>query len=138
MNKEHVYISQIKEMPIASKIRLIGRYLWAIVGFLVVSLFFFGVPFLIWGLNGLTPIGMAIGVLLFSIPLRLFFGGTFKQPFLEIKKEIELAKLEFSAGEWIYTVNRIIVENKGKSAAKNCKGWIIDGNNKKKGLLDSS
>lgn len=102
-----------------------------IVGFLVVSLFFFGVPFLIWGLNGLTPVGMAIGGLLFSIPLRLF-GETFNQPVLEIKKEFELAKLEISAGEWIYTVNRIIVENKGRSAAKNCKGWIIDGNNKKR------
>ena len=77
-------------------------------GFLVVSLFFFGVPFLIWGLNGLTPVGIAIGGLLFSIPLRLFW-ETFNQFVLEIKKEFELAKREISAGEWIYTVNRIIL-----------------------------
>jgi len=117
-------------MSIASKIRLIRRYLWAIVGFLVVSLFFFGVPFLIWGLKGLTPIGMAIGGLLFSIPLRLFW-ETFKQPVLEIKKEIEIEEIPVGE-EWTFNANRIIVENKGRSAAKNCKGWIIDGNNKKR------
>lgn len=115
---------------------MIQRYLFAVIGALVIAFFFFVLPS--WCLPAAqTPIFIAIGGLLFSIPIG-YFWRIFKQPVLKIHEEIEQrgitveqTKFDFGGREkeeqkqWNYKANRIIIENVGRSAAKNCKGWIL-------------
>lgn len=82
---------------------------------LIVSVYRFG---------GLNPIIAAVGGLLFSIPIR-FFWQSYMSPVLKIKKEVELRTFHPGDIRWEYVANRIIVENSGRSAAKNCKGYIV-------------
>ena len=81
---------------------------------LVVSICYFG---------ELKPVIAAVGGLLFSIPIR-FFWQSYMGPVLIIKG---VEHREFNPGDirWKYIANRIIVENGGRSAAKNCKGYIV-------------
>lgn len=78
----------------------------------------------------LKPVIAAVGGLLFSVPIR-FFWESYKSPILKIKGEPEIRDFFLKAEPdnvlqlWIYKANRIIVENTGRSAAKNCKGYII-------------
>ena len=71
----------------------------------------------------LDPTVYAVGGLLFSIPIRLFW-QVYMSPVLKIKG---VEPVEFNPGDkgWTYKANRIIVENNGRSAAKNCKGYIV-------------
>lgn len=104
------------------KIKSLIRYSWAVIGFILVSIFFFIIPLM---LDRLHPILMAIGGLLFS-PFVRYTWHIFMQPVLEIKRETELMILLLGdRKQWAYEVNRIMVENVGRSAAKNCKGWIV-------------
>jgi len=98
------------------------RYQWAIMGFILISLIFFVIPF--WIYQQLLPIFMAVGGLLFTIPIR-YGWGIFKRPILKIRREVELRTFEVDPLKWTYEANRIIVENVGRSKAKNCKGWIV-------------
>lgn len=81
---------------------------------LVVSICYFG---------ELKPVIAAVGGLLFSIPIR-FFWQSYMAPVLRIKG---VERKKFNPGDirWEYRANRIIVENGGRSAAKNCKGYIV-------------
>lgn len=74
-------------------------------------------------LGKLDPTIYAVGGLLFSIPIRLFW-QSYMSPVLKIKG---VEQVNFNPGDkgWTYKANRIIVENSGRSAAKNCKGYIV-------------
>lgn len=74
-------------------------------------------------LGKLNPVIAAVGGLLFSIPVR-FFWQSYMMPILKIKG---VETIDFNPGDirWKYKANRIIVENSGRSVAKNCKGYII-------------
>lgn len=76
----------------------------------------------VYVLKELNPVIAAIGGLLFAIPIQ-FFWRSYMKPVLNIK---EVERVSFYPGDthWIYIANRIIVENSGRSAAKNCKGYI--------------
>lgn len=79
----------------------------------------------------LNPVIAAIGGLLFSIPVR-FFWQVYTGPVFTIKGvERRICHLGKNR-EWEYVANRIIVENKGRSAAKNCKGYIVVGEGKER------
>jgi hypothetical protein len=79
-------------------------------------------------LTGFAPMFLALGGLLFSIPIN-YAWNVYKQPVLRIKRQVELRKFDVELTKdhlnWIYEAKRIIVENVGRSAAKNCKGWIV-------------
>lgn len=82
-------------------------------------------------LKELNPVIAAIGGLLFTIPLR-FFWLSYMMPVLKIKG---VETVWFNPGDhpdWRYLANRIIVENSGRSAAKNCKGYIDTGKRKER------
>lgn len=69
----------------------------------------------------LNPVIAAVGGLLFSVPIRLFW-QSYMMPVLKIKGvEYRIFRLK----DWEYIANRIIIENNGRSAAKNCKGYIV-------------
>ena len=74
---------------------------------------------------GNDPTIYAVGGLLFSIPLRLFW-QSYMSPVLKIKIGDQANIYPGNDKGWKYRVNRIIVENSGRSAAKNCKGYIVD------------
>jgi len=82
---------------------------------LVTSYFYFG---------ELNPVIAAVGGLLFSIPVR-FFWLSFTSPILKINERVERRIFHLGGCKWEYVANRIIVENTGKSAARNCKGYIV-------------
>lgn len=73
-------------------------------------------------LGKLDPTIYAVGGLLFSIPIR-FFWRSYMSPILKIKG-VEQVNINPGDKGWTYRANRIIVENSGRSAAKNCKGYI--------------
>lgn len=116
---------------------MIVKYSGSIIAALIITFFFFVMPSW-WMPVAQIPLFTAIGGLLFSIPIG-YFWLIFKQPVLKIHQEIEQRGITVEAtkygliriGEeeeqkrWIYQANRIIVENVGRSAAKNCKGWIL-------------
>lgn len=81
-------------------------------------------------LGEFNPIIAAVGALLFSIPIR-FFWSSYMSPILIVKNDIEV--VNFTIGEnWKLKVNRIIIQNRGKSSARNCKGYIVINKNKKR------
>lgn len=106
------------------------RYIWsillvvAIIGGLVIS-------FLLLG--ELNPIIAAIGGLLFSVPIQ-FFWLAYTSPILTIKgAESVIFDIEDDIQRrWRYAAYRIIIQNEGRSAAKNCKGYIIVGERKER------
>jgi hypothetical protein len=112
---------------------MILKYSFAIIGSLFITFFFFVIPSW-WMPVAQIPIFTAIGGLLFSIPIG-YFWLIFKQPVLKIHEEIEQREITVVDRKsmelmnmtipYIYQANRIIVENVGRSAAKNCKGWIL-------------
>lgn len=82
----------------------------------------------------LDPLIAAIGGLLFSIPIR-FFWESHMTPILRIKEEPEIRRFHLGeeiTGRWGYDSNRILVENTGRRAAKNCKGYIVIKNSKER------
>ena len=92
---------------------------------IVVALFFS-----IYIFGEFHPVIAAVGGLLFSIPIRLFW-QSYMSPILKIKENPEIRT--FPEGEgWSYETNRIIVENSGNSAAKNCKGYIVYNDNQER------
>ena len=72
----------------------------------------------------LNPVIAAIGGLLFSIPVR-FFWLSCMSPILKIKEQEERRIFHLGEQKWEYVANRVIVENTGRSAARNCKGYIV-------------
>jgi hypothetical protein len=82
---------------------------------LVASYFYFG---------ELNPVIAAVGGLLFSIPIR-FFWLSYTSPILKIKERVERRIFHLGERKWEYTVNRIIVQNTGRSAARSCKGYVV-------------
>ncbi len=72
----------------------------------------------------LNPVIAAVGGLLFSIPIR-FFWLSFTGPILKINERVERRIFHLGERKWEYVANRVIVENTGKSAARNCKGYIV-------------
>jgi len=106
--------------------RKYGGYIWSILSATIIILAL-RVSVCIYG--ELKPVIAAVGGLLFSIPIR-FFWESYMSPILKIKGEPELRG--FSKKAWKYKANRIIVENKGRSAAKNCKGYIVFKNSKER------
>ncbi len=106
------------------------RYIWsillvvAIIGGLVIS-------FLLLG--ELNPTIAAIGGLLFSVPIR-FFWLAYTSPVLAIKgaEPVIFDMEDDTPRKWRYAAYRIIIQNEGRSAAKNCKGYIIMGERKER------
>jgi hypothetical protein len=79
----------------------------------------------------LNPVIAVIGGLLLSIPIR-FFWQVYTSPVLAIRGvELRICHLGKNR-EWEYVANNIIVENRGRSAAKNCKGNIVVGDGKER------
>lgn len=78
-----------------------------------------------WFLGKSDPIIYAVFGLLFSIPIRLFW-QSYMSPVLKIKIGDQANIYPGDDKGWKYKVNRIIVENSGRSAAKNCKGYVIN------------
>ena len=71
----------------------------------------------------LHPVIAAVGGLLFTIPIRLGWQSYLK-PVLEFKG-VEPISFTPKNTNLQYIAQRIIVENSGRSAAKNCKGYVI-------------
>lgn len=91
-------------------------------GLIIIALWYVSVRLF----GGLTPIIAAVGGLLFSIPIGLFW-QTYTRPVLEITA---IEPRSFNPGDdrtWEYMANRIIVANIGRSAAKNCKAYLAVG-----------
>jgi hypothetical protein len=104
----------------------------------VITCLFFLYPLL--KIGEFEPVMAAIGGLLFTIPIRLFW-QSYMKPVLRIKKEpetitygsvyevpikyLENKKLKNKNIGYSYLVNRIIVENNGRSAAEICKAYTI-------------
>lgn len=111
------------------------KYSKSLISALIIALFFFILPNLISSWKPFAPVFMSLGGLLFTIPIR-FWWQVLNQPILVIKDKPEPntpEPTEFHLGpenEWEYAAHRILVENKGKSAAKNCKAWRVEGDAK--------
>lgn len=112
--------------------RPINKYLLTLIIALIIVFFFFVLPYFYLPIE-LNSIFIAIGGLLFSIPIG-YFWHVFTQPILQISKQVKIVggvsvissyECRESKESWIYNANRIIIENIGRSSAKNCKGWII-------------
>jgi hypothetical protein len=105
--------------------RCFRRYRYSIIsgGIIVVTLY---ASYFILG--ELNPVIAAVGGLLFSIPIKLFW-HSYVKPVLKIKGEPEIRDISLPSitgtGKYAYRANRIIVKNIGRSAAKNCKGYIV-------------
>jgi len=114
--------------------RKYGGYIWSILSAIIIILALM-VSVCIYG--ELKPVIAAVGGLLFTIPIR-FFWESYMSPILNIKGEPGFGDLHidlYSIGrkeQLDYKTNRIIVENKGRSAAKNCKGYIVFKNSKER------
>lgn len=108
-------------MPECSWVKSLSKYKLLIISAmllfasLVASVYLFG---------ELKPVIAAIVGLLFAIPIR-FFWLSYTSPVLVIKEKPERRIIHLGDQKWEYMANRIIVENKGRSAAKNCKGYIV-------------
>ncbi|MEK9133763.1 MAG: hypothetical protein AAB333_02790 [Pseudomonadota bacterium] len=113
----------------------IKKYISSIISAIIIISVFFIAPILIFYVKCLPyeihtifkelyPAITAIGGLLFVIPIRLFW-LSYMKPVLELKNEIESRSFHPIGGSLEYVCNRIIVENTGRSAAKNCKGYIV-------------
>lgn len=113
---------------------MVKSYIWSIllavtiIGGIVTSFLLLGV---------LNPVIAAIGGLLFSVPIR-FFWLAYTSPIITIKGT-ESTIINFGDMNstpqtiiWEYEVYRIIIQNKGRSAAKNCKGYIVIGEGKER------
>lgn len=98
-----------------------NKYKLSIISAILVIILFI-VSILIFG--ELRPEIAAIGGLLFTIPIR-FFWHTYMSPVLKVKENPECMSFHLDDCGWEYVANRIIVENSGRSAAKNCKGYIV-------------
>lgn len=71
------------------------------------------------------PTITAIGGFLFSLPIKMVWHD-YTKPVLEIMKTIEQRSIQLeNFGNKQYAAHRIIVRNIGKTAAKNCKGYVI-------------
>ncbi|GAB4415221.1 MAG: hypothetical protein OHK0032_11370 [Thermodesulfovibrionales bacterium] len=98
--------------------------IWAI---LIIGALFLSTSKYVFG--ELPPVVAAVGGLLFSIPIKHFWRAYMK-PVIEFgEKENELIR---EGGGPEYVCNRIIIKNTGRSAAKNCKGYIEVGNKKER------
>ena len=115
-----------------------SKYLQAAFFALIIVIIFFILPYFYLPIEQ-TSIFIAIGVLLFSIPIR-YSWHVFAQPILQISKQVEIISgvsvistvISSSKEYWMYDANRIIIENIGRSSAKNCKGWIITSGGKER------
>jgi hypothetical protein len=120
------------------------QYIWSLVVTAVIVSLFFLYP--LFKIGQFEPVMSAVGGLLFTIPIRLFW-QSYLSPILQIKDnpEIRTVEIGFKQGksyEWEennhsyavqnYVVNRIIVKNVGRSAAKNCKGYLVIDNSKER------
>jgi hypothetical protein len=106
------------------------RYIWSII-LAVAIIGGLGISFLQFG--ELNPTIAAIGGLLFSIPIQ-FFWLAYTSPILIIKRveHVIIDLQDYSDRQWKYVAYRIIIQNEGRSAAKNCKGYIIEGERKER------
>lgn len=80
-------------------------------------------------ISGFATILNALGGLAFSFPLTHTW-TIYQMPVLRIsaveQKDFDIGFiLETVSFSWTYRANRIVIENAGRSAAKNCKGWIV-------------
>ena len=120
------------------------QYIWSLIAAAVIISLFFLYP--LFKIGEFEPVMAAVGGLLFTIPIRLFW-KSYLSPVLQIKDEPEIRTVEIGFNPrknyaWKednhsyevknYIVNRIIVKNVGRSAAKNCKGYIVIGNSKER------
>lgn len=99
----------------------IKRYLASILSGAIIIVFL-TLPSYIWG--ELHPVIVAVGGLLFTIPIRLGWQSYLK-PVLEFKKDVEPILFTPEHTNLQCIVQRIIVKNSGRSVAKNCKGYVI-------------
>jgi hypothetical protein len=74
--------------------------------------------------NELNPVIAAIFGLLFTVPVGLFW-ESYRKPELSIIGKHTVSFLP--GGMFRYMCQRIIIENSGRSAAANCKGYIVVG-----------
>ena len=107
----------------------ISRYCFSIVLFILIPFVFF---FLLqkMDLSKYHDALYALGGLLFAIPLKLFWDAYY-MPVLEIvlkPEDVTIKSILLETNEYICRANikvsRIIIKNKGRTAAKNCKGWL--------------
>jgi hypothetical protein len=116
------------------------RYIKPTVAALVIIIVFFIMPLYLPSkpntsiagvLKDLYPAITALGGLLFAIPIRLFW-LSYMKPILELENRGELANFHPLGGTLEYICNRVIVRNIGRSAATNCKGYIVVDNRKER------
>jgi len=112
-------------------VRCLSRYKYSILSGMIIIVALIASVCIFGELN---PVIAAVGGLLFSIPIQ-FFWQSYMSPVLKIRGEPEIRRFHLGneiRGEWEYKANRIIVENTGRSAAKNCKGYIVVKNSKER------
>lgn len=96
------------------------EYQWALYSAQMIFLWLIFVPYCYWG-KDIPGVIIAVAGLMSQIPLGLFW-KSFNRPILKIEG-VEFNELTIH-GEWVYKINSVIVKNVGRSAAKNCKGYI--------------
>ena len=103
---------------------LLVRYKDSILSGMIIVL---GIYFSIRYFGTLKPEIAAVGGLLFSIPVKLFW-KSYMMPVLKIKnidmRQLLIPPIKYK-WRWIYYAIIAIVKNNGRSAAKNCKGYIV-------------
>jgi hypothetical protein len=116
---------------------VIRKYLYPIFVAALIAAFFFILPIFATSLASYGGIFNSIGGLLFAGDIA-YFWSIFQVPVLVVDG-IERVRFNISGPvmssyqpSWEYSANRIIVRNKGRSAARNCKGWILMGDRKER------
>jgi hypothetical protein len=107
-------------------VRYLRRYRYSIISGIIISITLYVSIFIFGELN---PVVAAVGGLLFSIPVQLFW-RSYISPVLKIKSEPEIRDISLpsvlgTGSRYTYKVNRVVAKNTGRSAAKNCKGYIV-------------
>lgn len=118
---ESVYILEFKSKYQKMCWSFIKRY-WTSIFSGAIIIIFLTLPFYILG-RELYPVIAAVGGLLFTIPIRLGW-QSYMKPVLKFNG-VEPISFKPNHTSLQYIAQRIIVENNGRSAAKNCKGYVI-------------
>ena len=112
-----------------------ARYSYPILIAVIIAFFFFVLPLITSNLASYAGLFNSLGGLLFAADIA-YFWSIFQQPVLVIDG-IERVRFNLSGPgrshlSWEYSAQRIIVRNVGRSAARNCKGWILMGERKER------
>lgn len=113
----------------------LGRYTYPILIAIIIAFFFFILPLTTSYLAPYSGLFNSLGGLLFAADIA-FFWGIYQAPVLVIggieRVRFNIPGPSRSRLSWEYSANRIIIRNVGRSAARNCKGWISMGERKER------